>query len=395
MRDVWTRLAVAVWVLFAVVLALHAFFFPQAHNVYQIYAPASRNWWTGRDMYARPGDCYRYSPLFAVALTPVAALPDSLGSALWKALNVTVYGVGLGAWARRVTPVLGRNEKAVLFLLVIPGSMDSMYNGQANLVMLGSALLGLADAAGRRWNRAAGWMALATLIKGYPLALALLLSALYPRRFAPRFAAALSIGLIFPFAVQRPDYVWSQYESWAAHLTESTVILRERHRSIDHLLEICGHPITPQAYILLGAIAGLAVFGLWMLRIRRTRDRRERLTWAFLLYSGWVVLFGPATESCTYAVAAPAVAWLLIEAFRKKSAWLARGTLLASLILMGPLVTDLFGTTIRNFANEHGSQPLGALVLCLYLLVRSTQGLVRCDRAVTPTAVLDQRSVSP
>src|SRR5262249_4237528 len=161
------------------------------------------------DMYARPGDCYRYSPLFAVALTPVAALPDSLGSALWKALNLALYAEGLGGWAGGGRPGLSARGRAWRFRLVIPGRLAGMYNGQANLIMLGSVLLGLADAAGRRWNRAAGWIALATLIKGYPLALALLLSALYPRRFAPRFAAALSLGLMLPFAVQRPDYVWS------------------------------------------------------------------------------------------------------------------------------------------------------------------------------------------
>jgi len=31
--------------------------------------------------------------------------------------------------------------------------------------------------------------------------------------------------------------------------------------------------------------------------------------------------------------------------------------------MMGPLVTDLFGGTVRNFAVDHGSQPLGALLL--------------------------------
>jgi hypothetical protein len=35
---------------------------------------------------------------------------------------------------------------------------------------------------------------------------------------------------------------------------------------------------------------------------------------------------------------------------------------------MGPAVTDMFGRLVRNFANEHGSQPIGAIVLLVCLL---------------------------
>jgi len=247
-------------------------------------------------------------------------------------------------------------------------SAPSLYNGQANIIMLGVMLLGLAAAAQHRWNWAAGWLALATLIKGYPVALALLLATLYPRRFPLRFAVALAAGLLLPFAAGSPTTVIDQYSHWFAHLQDSTTIMRERLRSIDHLFVVYNHPLSSQGFLLLEFLAGLTVLGLSLLHAQRTDDTRQQLTRTFQLFAIWVVLFGPATESCTYVVLAPALAWSLVEAYRRPLPWFGRSMLVASLVMMGPVVTDLFGNTVRNFANEHGSQPLGALLFAAWLL---------------------------
>src|SRR5439155_21431128 len=134
--------------------------------------------------------------------------------------------------------------------------------GQANCVMLGALLLGVAAAARGHWNAAACGVALATLIKGYPLALGGILAVLYPRKFAPRFTAVLAGGLLLPFATQPPAVVAGQYASWFKHLADSTVLMRERQRGLDHLLERWGAPIAPATYALLGALAGAAALGL-------------------------------------------------------------------------------------------------------------------------------------
>src|SRR5262249_16685801 len=160
-----------------------------------------------------------------------------------------------------------------------------------------------------RWNWAAAWLALATLVKGYPLALALLLAVLYFRRIAWRFVAALGLGLLLPFALQRPGIVAAQYRSWFARRHESTDIMRERLCSLDHLFALGGHELAPRTWLLIQLLSGLAVLVLCLLQCRRPTDARQRLNWSFLLFSIWAVLFGPATEACTYAVVAPALAW--------------------------------------------------------------------------------------
>jgi hypothetical protein len=361
----WTSTVLAIWAFLILGLAAYGYFYPHTHTVYNIYALASQRWWAGQDIYLCEGDAYyRYSPLFAIGVTPFAYLPDAWGNALWRVCNGLIFAVGIGAWARRALPgTRTPAELAALSLLVAPLALHSLQNAQANLMMVGATLFGLAAAAQQRWNRAAAWLALATLIKGYPLALALLLTVLYFRRFAVRFAGALALGLALPFAARWPTVVMASYRSWLLHLSESTTIMRERLRSLDHLFFLYGQPLPTRVFLLTQVLAGILVLLLCVIHARRTVDQRQQLTMAFVLFSVWVVLFGPATESCTYVVAAPTVAWLLMDVFARRAAWPQRTVLLASLLMMGPLTTDMAGQTVRNFANQHGSQPIGALLL--------------------------------
>jgi Glycosyltransferase family 87 len=353
-------------------LAIFGFFFPWSHNVYGVYTHAGRCWWAGEDLYfCRTTDFFRYSPVFAVGMTPFAFLPDGWGNALWRLFNSAVFVLGLASWIRCAIPgEASRVRTAALLLLVLPTSLHSLYNAQANLLMVGAVLFGLTAVLRTQWNRAAAWIALATLVKGYPLALGLLLMAFYPRRFSHRFLAALAVGLLLPFVAQSPGIVTAQYQSWAHHLQESTVIMRERLRSFDHLVSLWGHAIAPGKLLLMELLAGFGVLALCSLHRQRVRDPRQRLLLTMQLFATWVALFGPATESCTYVVIAPAIAWALWDAFHREGAWPARIVLVLSLLLMGPVTTDLAGPWLRGIANEHGSQPVGALVLLGYLVIR-------------------------
>jgi hypothetical protein len=370
----WTRIAAFVWVGLILGLAVFSYRYPWSHTVYDIYSLACRHWWSGQDLYrATATDYYRYSPLFAISMTGWAVLPDSWGGAFWRIFSGSLYAIGLFMWARHVLPTnSSRGERAALFLLVLPLSMHSLQNGQANVVMLGALLLGLAAASREKWNQAAAWLALATLIKVYPLALALLVAALQPRRFLLRYTIALALGLLLPFATQRPDFVLEQYQSWLLHLQDSTTLMRERLRTVEHVFSIYGQPLPPHVLLMVQLLAGLAILGVCLFRKRHTFELREQLHGAFQLFACWVMLFGPATETCTYVVIAPVAAWSLIDAFRQPTSWSRRSVLILSFLMMGPLVTDLASPPLRDFANEHGSQPIGALLLFGYLLVELT-----------------------
>jgi Glycosyltransferase family 87 len=363
-------LTVLVWSALVTGIAVHAFFYPATHTVYEIYAPAARSWWAGRDLYVCTSDYFRYSPLVAISFTPFAVLPDEFGGALWKVTNCVIFAAGLWAWVRLLLPRdLTSTEIAGLFLLVLPASLPSMYNGQANMMMLGAFLLALAAVAEGRWNWSAAWMAWATLIKGYPLALAMLLAVLYPKRFPLRFVVALAIGLLVPFLAQRPAVVATQYVSWVKHLQESTPLMHARSRSLDYLLETCQLAIPGRAFTMAGVVAGLLVLAAVRITFREhVAETALNLHRMFAWFVTWLVLFGPAMEACTYAVMSPAIAWAIVDNWRRRGGWFRGLVLSVSLLLTGPVATDAFGPTIRRYANAHGFQPLGAVVFLGYLL---------------------------
>jgi hypothetical protein len=178
---------------------------------------------------------------------------------------------------------------------------------------------------------------------------------------------------LVPFATQWPSVVASQYAAWVSHMHDSTGFMRERQRAIDCLFVLWQRPLSPLQYAGLEVVGGAVVLALAWFQRWLGAGQRELLTRVWLLFGAWAALLGPATESCTYVIMAPGMAWSLVEAQRRQAWKITQLWLIASLVLMGPLVTDLVGPTIRNFANEHGSQPVGALLFLGYLLVRTGQ----------------------
>src|SRR5262249_39114003 len=130
--------------------------------------------------------------------------------------------VFLGAllwWARKaVAPIPTATHLALLALLALPLSAGNINNGQTNPLMLGLLLAAVASTTEGRWNLAAVLLAVACLFKLYPLAVALLLVVVYPRQLGWRLALALLAGLLLPFLLQRPGYVWQQYDVWFRYL---------------------------------------------------------------------------------------------------------------------------------------------------------------------------------
>jgi len=383
----WITVALSIWGGLMAGVAIYGALHPDSHTVYNIYAPSSRNLWAGRDLYApiikhwqeagvpaATTDYFRYSPLFAIFLTPFAVLPDFLGNPMWKLFNCGGFLFGIWSAGRWLFPIrMSPTQMALLFLLVLPTAMTSIYNGQANLLMVGALLLGATAAASDRWNAAAVWLAAATLIKGYPLAFALLMGTLFPKRFLLRFTVALGLGLLLPFLAQWPCVVLAQYASWLDHIRDSTGLMRERLRSIANVFQILSSPLSSQTYAWTEMMAGGVVLGWSFLHVRRTAESRDSFTWLFSLFATWVILFGPATESCTYVIISPVIAWCLIDSFRRPASWGTRCLLIISLILMGPLSTDLFGSPVRIWAHRYGCQPFGGLLFLVHLVTKTVQ----------------------
>jgi hypothetical protein len=362
-------------------LCVRIFLWPGIHNTFLIFAQAAQNWRGGAGLYgpvANGLDVYRYSPLVAGLLVPLALLPVSLASALWVLANAAVFLVALFWWQRAVSS--SRVSFAVLALVVLPLAIAPLHNGQSNALVIGLVLAGVAGVARERWNLAAAFIALATLLKLYPLAIGLLLVALYPRKLAGRLAIALGIGLFLPFLMRPPGYVFHQYADWVTYLhgDDRTMLpLNLWLRDFRLLCRAWLETPSPAVYLLIQALTGLGVAGLCVGATWRRWPRRDLLVLLTGLGCCWMTVFGPATEPCTFIMLAPSLGLALVEAWTSACPKWRRG-LLAGIfgLLLAGYVCKWFSLT-RHLC-DLGPQPFAAL---LFYLLLGGEALVRIVRS--------------
>ncbi|HXG13182.1 MAG TPA: glycosyltransferase family 87 protein [Gemmataceae bacterium] len=394
----WEKCAVIVWVVVVLAVCGRGWLWPRIHTVYPIYRHAAQRWLAGEDLYqAIPGyDHYRYSPLATVLLVPFSALPDRLGGLLWRLLNAAVYLGALGWWTQTALPArLTRQQRAVLFLLVVPLSVGSLNNAQTNALVLGLLLAAMAATARQRWSTATACVALASFFKLYPVAIGLLLVAVYPRRFAPRLAVVLLAGLLLPFALQDPRYVFAQYGAWAEHL-----VSYDRHsegvgawyRDVLLLTRVWLGPLSRTGYLAIQLLAGAAVAGLCLAARRAGWPPCRLLALVFSLGCCWMTAFGPATESCTYILLAPALAWALLNAWLEpRPLWMRWVLVIAQVLLLLAQLATWFpqGHRFRDL----GPQPLAALLFLFCLTVAAVREVRRPDAAAGPIVAAPAHAV--
>ena len=238
-----------------------------------------------------------------------------------------------------------------------------------------------------RWNWASLFLALAFICKLYPLAFGLLLVAMHFRQLGWRLPLAILALLALPFLTQHPAYVLEQYQKWLSCLKaddRSNIAWDQTYRDLWLLVRTTGAPVTRSAYELFQVMSGAALAGLCWFRQRRGWPTKECLNSTIALAAAWMLLLGPATESCTFILLAPSLAWSAVELSGLKSWHWRHGLLLGKLrVLFG--VAVFFGA-FPNAAQLHalGVHPLAALLYTFYLLTEPRP--VLSVHAVKPSA---------
>jgi len=374
----WQRAAAVAWLAVLLVVVGRVLLRPGKQSVYPTYARAAVCWRLGEPVYCLTDldkvscNAFRYSPLAAAVLVPLGLLPERLGEVLWRLLNAGILLGAVAWWTRAGLPRrLPPGPRAAVFLLLLPLAVGNLNNGQSNPLVLGLLLLTVTAAARRRWNVAALCTALACLFKIYPIAVGLLLAVTYPRHFAGRLFLFLALGLGLPFLLQRPAYVAEQYADWVCYLQRDN-----RHdwaaelgyRDLTLLCRVYLAPLSAGAYTAIQLATAAGAAGLCLAARRAGWLRRRLLTGLLALGCCWMTVFGAATESATYLLLAPSLAWALTEALTVPAARLRRGALLGSyaLFLLTQLACWFPGAAQR--VQSLGPQPAAALLLLAVLL---------------------------
>ena len=343
-------LAFGVWLALAGAAAVRTSLRPESHTVFPLFAASAVHWWNDQPLYANyePLDYFRYPPLFAVAVTPFSALGLVAGGILWTWLGMAVYAAGLYRFARDVLPGGWARARTALFLaLGALGGLRGIWNAQSNALVVGLLLLAASAVVRRRWWTAASLLAGSVWIKLTPLAPALLLCALWPRRLAGRFVVALAVGFLAPLLTRPPETVLGHYREWAGHLRHSgserwpgfrdgwTVWVVLRHVAAGETGPVpLREPIDAAWYrgLQLASAAGVLA---WCLGQRRRGTPVQRLVYETLgVGFAWLMLFGPAVEHATYVfLAPPLLAGVLGAEAWPRGRWLIRAAFVLVMVL--------------------------------------------------------------
>jgi hypothetical protein len=403
------RLVLILWVCVGVAVSVRTLLNPARHTVFPVFAAGATRWWADLEVYASDPalDDFRYPPTFAVAISPLSALGLSVGGILWSWLSLVVLLAGLLHFARQVLALKGSGTRLAIFLgLGMAGALRGLWNAQSNALVVGVLLLGGAELARRHWWRAAFLLSLTVWIKLIPMAPALLLGALYPRRLAPRLALALVVVALLPFLTRTPVLVLEHYREWFEHLAHTGskrwpgfrdgwtlwVVLRHSLEGASGPLAL-KTPLDSPVYRVLQLLsaAGILLWCLW-LKKRGTEDR-QLINLALAMSCAWLMLFGPAVEHATYVFLTAPLAWAILEedSCFPRGRWLLWPAFILIMLLgWGSLARPV----AEVFPPVLAALPLGTILFASWLIGyvwrssviarRQTEVLVRAFRVPAP-----------
>jgi hypothetical protein len=386
----------AVWLTLLVLMCTRSAIWPKRNSVYPTFADAGRCWREAADLYddhfwKLQLEQFRYTPIVAVSFVPLSLLPDAIGGVVWRLVNILIFFSGVVAYCRVIYPGrerLGPFGAACIGGLLIALSLASLNNGQANAIVIGSLLLAVVAAERGRWNWAALALAVPIFYKIYPVAVALLMLLAYPRQLGWRLAVATALGLLLPFALQDTGYVAAQYRQLFARLSlddRTELPLTDTYRDAWLLVRWAHVPLAHRAYVVVQLLTAAGAAALVVVARLRAWPQRELLHWLLTFGCGWIILFGPATENCTYILIAPTFAVAAWEAYALRRPVWTRGALAAIVCIFvgGAVITAL--PDGRNWA--YPLNPLAALLLVSERLLSLAAGrLTEREAGGVPTA---------
>ena len=336
---IWLKRALVLWCVLFIAVSVKFVVQPERKSVYPCFADASINWWADRSLYDNEFQStgFRYSPTFAVAFTPFAIFPSTIGGILWSALNI-----GLLVWALRllVKEIFPGDwtklQEACFLALSLAGCTRAIWSAQSNSLVFALAVFAVVSLKRERWWSAAFLLAAAVHIKLWPAALALLLMARFPKQLAARFVAAGAILVIPPFLTRPLSVVLQQYANWYALLTGPYRTLRQAGlRDAYTIAEQFGTYVDDRIYTLLQlGLAGLAL--LWCLRLAKVAGSDSAyFTGVLSTWVCWQLLVGPGTERLTFLLAAPIASWALIVSLKERCHRILAATAWLMLVPLG------------------------------------------------------------
>ncbi len=362
------KLAWMLWLLFIAFVTTKKGLDPVDYsNVFLIYRDGALLWLKAAPLYDDSGHGFIYLPQSAALFTPFAMLPESVGSVLWRPINIGVFAVG----AYGISSLASHRYRESVFLPVTILSVlmgaSAAKLGQMNLIITGLMMLALVDATKNNWWLTACLLVLAFALKPLSIVLILLLGVLYPRTIIP-FITLLALLMLIPLLLHDPRYVWEQYQASVVMLSKASTVGEQYVNPFAQVFWMMRDfgVTTPETIQLLIRIcfALLTLGACWWIQHRSTPH-----TFAIYLYTlsvCYLLLFNPRTENNTYAMLAPALG--VFAAWSFQSAGRAYGYSYLAIIFL-----YLFSNRIEKWLIGEPTMWLKPLLCIVFLLLVCSQ----------------------
>jgi len=299
-------------------------------------------------------------------------LPHWLGGILWNLLGIAALLWAMRQFVREVLPGHWPPwREAMLVALVLVGTLRGSWSAQSNALVIAMAMLAAVAVKKERWWAASVLLAAPVFIKLWPMALALLLMACWPRQLVGRFCVVLAAGLLVPFLTRPPGAVYQQYYEYYFWLTGPLSLDRwGGYRDAVTIFEQMGLHLGRYGYPVLQAEAAMLALAWCLWQRQQLGSERRLLTSILAVWPAWQLLFGPGSERLTYGIIAVAAAWALLVSFAEKRLRLLAGAawLLLSLFSMGA-----FERAVQPVLPcAPALLPLGVLLFVSWLVIHET-----------------------
>ena len=184
------------------------------YNNYLIFKTSASHLFQGQDLYilhpADHFDLYKYSPLFALLMSPFALMPDWMGIIIWNLINLFAL-----IWGLRMMPGLSKKQVNLVLLISFFELIGTLMNEQSNALMSGLMVMGVAFMEKDKPVQATLFLMLSVYIKLFSL-VAFMMLLFYPNRIRNILYSAgwFVIFALIPIIFTGWEGLKTSYISW-------------------------------------------------------------------------------------------------------------------------------------------------------------------------------------
>lgn len=311
------RVAVFIWAIYAVVLAIIMAVQLDIGLVMKIYRAASAAWWQGEPIYvASSRQGFFYLPQAAILFTPIDGFPVVIGEILWRLLIVT--SLAWSVW--KMSGLSGNIPRKWTFLVMtvvaVSGSLSAARFGQTNVPLAAFLAMAAVSLGRAAWKSSALWLMLSLVSKPVGIVSCLLAGACYPRKMI--LPLLCGTFLLVAISFLRPDslYVAGQYRLFGETMEHAQQVPKHSFSDVQGLVRSLGWLPPQELMTAVRLLAALVVLLLAWLSVRRYDNVRGAFL-CVLLSVIYLLLFNPRTESNSYVLLSPFLGLLLATAARQ------------------------------------------------------------------------------